>query len=292
MPTEKQPISIDAIDEVQVNVTNYDVAQPRYSGANINAVTKSGTNDFHGSLSYIYRDADMVGDLNGAAFAGWQDEKTYGGTFGGPLLKDKLFFFLSYEKFERTGPGSSNGPAGSGVAIEADGVSQDEIDEIIDIASTRYGIDAGSLNPPQDSKTETGDKLVKFDWNIHGDHRLSLRLNETEQSVSIFPNATSDSRISLSTQAYDQVKAFKSQVAQLYSNRADDFTTEFKVSHRDYESLPIVNARLPQVAVKVSGPEGDGYVLFGTERFRHANAHTPRPGTTTVSVRGSWATTR
>ena len=117
LPTERQPISIDAIDEVQVNVTNYDVAQPRYSGANINAVTKSGTNDFHGSATYVFRDSDMVGDLDGAKFQGFQDEKTYGGTFGGPLVKDKLFFFLSYEKFARTAPGASNGPAGSGAAI-------------------------------------------------------------------------------------------------------------------------------------------------------------------------------
>lgn len=276
LPTEKQPISIDAIDEVQVNVTNYDVAQPRYSGANINAVTKSGTNDFHGSLSYIYRDSDMVGDLDDAEFSGFDKEETYGGTFGGPLLKDTLFFFLSYEKFTRTAPGASNGPAGSGAAIEASGISQDEIDQIVDIAQSRYGVSAGSLVPPQDSKTETEDKLAKFDWNINDDHRLSLRLNETEQNVAIFPNSTSNQRISLSTQAYDQVKTFKSQVAQLYSDWTDTFSTEFKVSHRDYESVPIVNARLPQVAINVSDIDGSnpGYVIFGTEQFRHANVLT------------------
>ncbi|MGH8078013.1 MAG: carboxypeptidase regulatory-like domain-containing protein, partial [Lysobacter sp.] len=191
LPTEKQPISIDAIDEVQVNVTNYDVAQPRYSGANINAVTKSGTNDFHGSLSYIYRDNDMVGDLDGRPFNSWKDEQTYGTTFGGPLLKDKLFFFLSYEKFTRTGPGASNGPAGSGTAFDASGISQAEVDQIIGIAQSRYGVDAGSLVPPGDAKNETEDKLVKFDWNINDDHRLSVRFNETEQSVAIFPNSNS-----------------------------------------------------------------------------------------------------
>jgi hypothetical protein len=274
LPTERQPISIDAIDEVQVNVTNYDVAQPRYSGANVNAVTKSGTNEFHGSVFYIFRDKDMVGELNDAEFAAWEDEKTWGGTLGGPLLKDKMFFFASYEKFERTAPGAANGPAGSGAAFEARGVSQDEIDQIIDIAASRYGVNAGSLTPPGDAKTESEDKLVKFDWNINDDHRLSLRLNETEQAVAIFPNATSTTRVSLNSQAYVQEKTFESQVAQLYSNWGDDFTTEFKVSHRDYESLPIVNAVLPQVAVNVSGAEGDGYVIFGTEQFRHANVLT------------------
>ena len=271
LPTEKQPISIDAIDEVQVNVTNYDVAQPRYSGANINAVTKSGTNQFHGSLTYIFRDADMIGDLAGRPFIGWKDEKTYGGTFGGPLLKDRLFFFLSYEKFQRTASGASNGPAGSGSAFEVKGVSQAEVDQIVSIAKTQYGIDAGNTVPPSDTRTLTEDKLAKFDWNISDAHRLSLRLSETEQSVSIFPNATSTTRLSLSSQAYDQVKAFDSQVLQLYSDWSDNFSTEFKVSRRDYSSVPVVNARIPTVAVDVTGPEGTGYVLFGTEQFRHSN---------------------
>ena len=271
LPTEKQPISIDAIDEVQVNVTNYDVAQPRYSGANINAVTKSGTNQFHGSLTYIFRDADMIGDLAGRPFIGWKDEKTYGGTFGGPLLKDRLFFFLSYEKFQRTASGASNGPAGSGSAFEVKGVSQAEVDQIVSIAKTQYGIDAGNTVPPSDTRTLTEDKLAKFDWNISDAHRLSLRLSETEQSVSIFPNATSTTRLSLSSQVYDQVKAFDSQVLQLYSDWSDNFSTEFKVSRRDYSSVPVVNARIPTVAVDVTGPEGTGYVLFGTEQFRHSN---------------------
>ena len=272
LPTEKQPISIDAIDEVQVNVTNYDVAQPRYSGANINAVTKSGTNDFHGSVSYIYRDKDMVGDLDGAPFTAWEDERTYGATFGGPLLKDKLFFFVSYEKFERTGPGASNGPAGSGTAFDASGISADEVQQVIDIAQSRYGVDAGGLVPPGDSKNETEDKLVKLDWNINDNHRLSLRFNETEQAVAIFPNATSTNRISLSSQAYSQVKTFETQVAQLYSDWSDNFSTEFKVSHRDYDSVPTLNTVMPTVVVNVSeGTGGAGYVLFGTDQFRHSN---------------------
>ncbi|HTM19985.1 MAG TPA: TonB-dependent receptor, partial [Kofleriaceae bacterium] len=282
LPTERQPISIDAIDSVQVNVSNYDVTQTKYLGANINAVTKSGTNDFHGSLTYLYRDADHVGDLNGAEFAAWDNERTWGMTFGGPLIKDKLFFFVSYEDFERTGPGSSNGPVGSGAAIIANGVTNAEVDEIIDIARNRYGIDAGSLVPPSDAKTDSTDKLVKLDWNINDQHRLSLRLNETEQSVSIFPNATSSSRLSLSTQQYDQVKDFQSEVLSLYSNWSDDFSTEFKVSHRDYDSVPIVRAQLPQISIGsfnsdplVTDPLGDdlpgGTVVFGTEQFRHAN---------------------
>jgi outer membrane receptor for ferrienterochelin and colicin len=276
LPTERQPISIDAIESVQVNISNYDVTQTRYLGANINAVTKSGTNDFHGSVTAIGRDNDMVGDLNGADFTAWDSERTYGATFGGPLIRDRLFFFLSYEKFKRTGPGSSNGPVGSGSSIIANGVTQAEIDEIIDIAQTRYGIDAGSLVPPTDATTDSEDKLVKLDWNINDAHRLSLRLNETEQSVSIFPNATSTSRISLSTQQYDQVKNFQSQVAQLYSDWTDNFSTEFKVSHRDYESVPLVNALLPQVAIGSfdplsADPAAGGTVFFGTEQFRHAN---------------------
>lgn len=276
LPTERQPISIDAIDEVQVNVTNYDVAQPRYSGANINAVTKSGTNDFRGSISYIYRDSDMVGDLDGAPFNAWKDEQTWGGTLGGPIIKDTLFFFASYEKFTRTGPGASNGPAGAGTAFDNAGTTQAEIDRITSIASSRYGIDAGSLVPPGDARNETEDKLIKFDWNINDSHRMSVRLNETEQVAAIFPNATTRNRLSLSTQSYAQVKTFQSQVAQLYSDWTDSFATEFKIAHRDYESVPKLNAVMPTVVINTSAAPGDGpgFVQFGTDQFRHANVLT------------------
>src|SRR5690606_32700829 len=116
-PTERQPVSMDAIEEINIGLANYDVTTTGGSGAVVNAVTKSGTNEFHGSVYGVYRNDDMVGeDPDGNQFNGFQDEKTYGLTFGGPLIKDTLFFFVNYEKFERSAPGADviNSPLGDG----------------------------------------------------------------------------------------------------------------------------------------------------------------------------------
>ena len=101
LPTIKQPISIDAIQSVQVNLSNYDVTQKGYTGANINAVTKSGTNDFKGSLYYVWRDDSLYGKRYNRATETYFDgpkfeENTKGFTLGGPIIKDKLFFFANY----------------------------------------------------------------------------------------------------------------------------------------------------------------------------------------------------
>jgi hypothetical protein len=116
-PTLKQPISIEAIQSVQVNVSNYDVTQKGYTGANINAVTKSGTNDWHGSLYYVYRDGELYGDrynrVTDTFFAPPTfKESTKGFTLGGPIIQDKLFLFGSYEEFRSTRNSPSFGPVG------------------------------------------------------------------------------------------------------------------------------------------------------------------------------------
>src|SRR5690606_39258822 len=98
LPTERQPVSLDAIQEVKIDLANYDVTTTGGTGAVVNAVTKSGTNEFHGTVYGVYRDKDMVGnDQDGNHFTGFNEEVTYGLTFGGPIIKDKLFFFANYE---------------------------------------------------------------------------------------------------------------------------------------------------------------------------------------------------
>ena len=275
LPTERQPISIDAIEEVQINVANFDVTQTGYTGANINAVTKSGTNNLSGSLVYVYRDADMVGDdPAGNPFGGFDDEQTYGFTLGGPILKDRLFFFTSYEKFERTSPAPDFGPVGSG-ASNIVNITQAQIDEARSIAQTIYGADIGTLAATGPRKNETEDKLVKLDWNISDAHRASFRYNETEQNQLITPNFDFDD-LSLNSHWYDQVKTFKTYNLELFSDWTDVFSTELKVTDWSYDSVPVNFARLPQVIIDF----GRNQLNFGTEQFRHANVL----GTDTLTV--------
>ena len=105
LPTLKQPISIDAIQSVQVNLSNYDVTQKGYTGANIDAVTKSGTNEFKGSVYYVFRNDSLAGHrfnrTNDTDFAAPPSEDTTKGfVLGGPIIKDKLFFFANYEEYK------------------------------------------------------------------------------------------------------------------------------------------------------------------------------------------------
>lgn len=263
LPTERQPVSMDAIEEVNIALANYDVTTAGATGAVVNAVTRSGTNDFHGSVYYAYRDKDWVRkDLQGVRFNGFDDETTYGGTFGGALVKDRLFFFANYEKYERTAPGTSlaNTPYGRGQITDAN------IAEAQRIAREVWGFDAGSLGGTADSKTEIEEYALKMDWNISDDHRASLRYSKLEQSVLRQPGIGTGT-VSLSTHWYNQPKTFESWVGQLFSDWSDNFSTEVKVSYRDYASIRATTADLPQIRVNF----GNQGLLFGTEVNSHAN---------------------
>lgn len=273
LPTIKQPISIDAIEQVEVNVANYDVTQTAYTGANINAVIKSGTNEFHGGLLYVNLDGDRIGDDDGQAFRGFSKEETYGGTFSGPLIEDKLFFFVSYEDFKRRNvapdPFLDNGDGTRG-SNELIGITQSVLDQISGIASSKFGMDTGNFNLNAD--TDVKDRLVKIDWNINANHRAVVRYNKTTQSEQFFPNLFSVNRsggsdASLSTQWYTQEKSIEGIVGQLYSDWSENFSTEVKFSYRNFDSAPTFPQRLPQVNIRV----GSSNVFFGTERSRHAN---------------------
>ncbi len=263
MPTERQPVSMDAIEEVNIALANYDVTTAGATGAVVNAVTKSGTNDWHGSVYYAYRDKDWVRkDLNGVKFNGFNDEETYGGTFSGPLFKDRLFFFANYEKYTRTAPGISlaNTPYGRGQITDAD------IAEAQRIARDVWGFDAGGLATAADSKTQIEEYALKLDWNINDNHRASLRYSKLDQNVLRQP-AIGTSSVSLSTHWYDHVKSFESWVGQVYSDWSDNFSTELKVSYRDYIANRATVADLPQIRVNF----GNQGLLFGTEINSHTN---------------------
>lgn len=264
LPLMRQPVSIDAIEEINIDVANYDVEQKGYTGARINAVTKSGTNNFDGSVYYIFRKNDWIGD-EPSEFSGFEDEETYGATFGGPLLKDKLFFFLTYEKFQRTAPGATFGPIGSGASQEYGDLTQADVQRFADIAAG-YGLTPGSTTAPDALNTEVEEYLAKFDWNINDYHRASFRYTNTEQSDAILPNLDND-EYSLSSHWYNQVKTFESYVGQLYSDWTDNFSTEVSLSYRDYNSAPQTFSRQPQVIVDA----GSVNLHLGTEQFRHAN---------------------
>ncbi len=277
LPTERQPVSLDAIEQVNIDLANYDVTIAGATGAVVNAVTRSGTNEFGGSVYYTYRDKDWVrDDLRGVEFNGFESEETYGGTFGGPLLKDRLFFFVNYEKYTRDAPGVGLGdtPFGRGQITQAD------ITRAQQIARDQYGIDIGDLGVP-DATTEIEEKAAKIDWNINDYHRAAFRYSELDQNVVRFPGIGGGS-VSLSTHWYNQPKTFKSYVGELFSDWNDSFSSEIKVSYRDYSAIRDTFADLPHIRVNI----GNQGLLFGTEQNSHINIVDTEQ--TTVFAAGTW----
>ena len=282
-PTAKQPISIDAIQSVQVNVANYDVTQKGYTGANINAVTKSGTNDVKGSVYYVFRNDRMAGDRYDNVKDSYYApapfrETTKGVSVGGPLIKDKLFFFANKEKLESTRTAPNFGPIGSSMTNV--GITESAISALQTIAKDKYNLPVGTTAVPAGTKLTVDDVLLKLDWNINDNHRAMVRYSKTDQSEPMF-TGVSDSGIALNSAWRSQNKSIETIVGQWFADWTPNFTTEFKVSSRDYESLPKNNSTLPTMSLKFTGdvpagsPAGistkDRYLNFGTDQSYQFN---------------------
>lgn len=269
MPTRRQPVSMEAIEAINIDLASYDVTISGATGAVVDAVTKSGTNEFHGSIYGMYRNDSMVGDNpDGSKFNGFDSEKTYGATFGGPLIKDKLFFFANYEKFEQAAPGADI----EGSAIGAGRISLDQIAAAQQIAQDVWGIDAGNLSSK--GNTDLEEYALKLDWNINDAHRASFRYSKLDQSKLRINGFGSSSTASLSSYWFQQNKSIENYVGQLFSDWTDTLSTEFKVSYRDYSAVRAAPTNAPSVQILFGGTEAspsNPSLYLGTETNTQAN---------------------
>ena len=283
-PTARQPISIEAIQSVQVNVANYDVTQKGYTGANINAVTKSGTNTFKGGAYYVFRNDKFVGDRFNITDETYTDapafkETTKGGWVSGPLVKDKLFIFALMEEHRSSRSAPDFGPIGSGSGTTV-GITTSAIEGARRIANDTYGINIGTNSVPAGSALVVREQLLKLDWNINDDHRAMARYSKTSQGEPQFPSVSATG-VSLDSFFYNQNKSIETIVAQVFSDWTPTFSTELKASSRVYDSVPVNNSRLPSIGLQFSGPvpvgtaagvpTGNRFLNFGTERSRQNN---------------------
>lgn len=275
MTTRRQPVSMEAIEAIDVNLSNYDVSIASAAGATVNAVTKSGTNEFHGSVYGYMRDGDWFGDNpDGSKFNGFTKEKTYGATFGGPIVKDKLFFFANYEKFQQDAPGLDLGSTALGKANAKYTLA--DVTRAQQIAQN-YGFDAGSLD--SNGNTDLEEYALKLDWNINDNHRASFRYSKLDQSKLRINGASSTSQASLSSYWYQHEKSVESYVGQLFSDWSENFSTEFKASYRDYSAIRVVPTDAPSIAIyfdgTVAAPTGD-VLYLGTETNSQGNILTTK----------------
>ncbi|WP_426490563.1 TonB-dependent receptor [Hymenobacter sp. 102] len=192
-----QPISLDAIEEIQVNLAPYDVRQGAFTGAGINAVTRSGTNKFTGSVYAFRRNENLVGDrvrdLKQAFpdFSLWQ----VGARVGGPIIKDKLFFFVSAESERRDDPGTTliaNRPGETpapGIGSSTSQASARELTQLSNFLRDQYGYEAG---PYENYRLNTySDKVsAKLDWNINAKNTFNLKYTYLKSYRDVPPSSS------------------------------------------------------------------------------------------------------
>ena len=262
-----QPISTETIDQVQVSVAPFDVRQSGFTGGAINAITKSGTNTFHGSVYGNWLNKDLIGSkytlMNGKDSQKYDDETDYryGVTLGGPIIKNKLFFFANYEKSNKEYPNNYGyGSDASKLGTEGFKIA----DEVLSILKEK-GYNASYNNPKNYTKSDKAG--IKLDWNINDKHKATFgwRMVNAKQLNS---NSTAG-YLNASDYQYDFVSKSNTFTAELNSSFSEKINNQFQASyvsvrdHRDPKGIA------PMIQIK---NVGGGTLCLGTERSSTANS--------------------
>ena len=197
LPGGGSPISIDAIEELQVVISPYDVRQTNFIGGGVNAITKSGTNTFKGSAYVYHRNENMRGNqVAGTEIAGARDRDrntTYGMTLGGPIIKNKLFFFVNAEYTKTPSVAvrwraSADGEGNADKYLSYAKIS--DMERVSAFVKEKYGYDTGSFTnfPADESNFKI---LARLDWNINDKNKLAVRYNFTTNTQWNGPNGSS-----------------------------------------------------------------------------------------------------
>jgi outer membrane receptor for ferrienterochelin and colicin len=274
-PSNRAPVTLDAIEAFTVEVAPFDVQYSGFQGGTVNIVTKSGSNDFHGSAWYVKNQDSWAGDRSKERTVNLNfDEFSYGATLGGPILRDRLFFFLSYEKVERETP-VNEGPGGAGFPVSINQVSQADFNQILAITQSVYGYDPGELVR---SNTEEDERiLAKLDWQITDDHRLSLAYQRNEGLTIVQPNANAATgRLGTRSNWYERPIDLENLSLQLFSTWTPWLSTEFKAGRKEVTApqTPVFGANFAEFQIRTTTPAGAGIVHVGPDEFRHANVLT------------------
>ena len=241
LPGGGNPISLDAIDEMQVVVSPFDVRQTNFIGGGINAITKSGTNNFKGTAYIYHTDQNLRGNrIDGKGLGVKTDDSRtiYGFTLGGPIIRNKLFFFVNLEHETHPGEVTSYRACADGEKpggnISRTTVA--DMQRVKDHLMQKYNYDPGSITnfPGDESNTRF---LARLDWNITNQHRLSLRFNTTRNTQWNGPNNNSSDTGYRLTNTYrmgTQSMAFSNS---LYSMKNNVTSLSFDLNSRFNDKL-------------------------------------------------------
>lgn len=288
------PLSLDALEQLSVQISPYDVRQSGFTGASINAVTKSGTNEFKGSVYYIFRGDEQWGlqlqgpnprdlQVSGKRVIPPLERRTYGATLGGPIIRDRLFFFLNYEDFKSVSAGRD---------VRGSTSSETQILNQLNAIASASGKSIDWGNPVTDSTTNTAidEKIIaKVDWRIAQGHRASVRYTKTEGEIPQFGNFANSTAslngvnggitITPDGHFYSQTRVEETFAGQLNSQWNSAFSTEIRYSATTQDQLTPLNSVAPMVLItgvtatdllNGSTTTNASYIA-GTEQFRHGN---------------------
>ena len=270
------PLPFDSIKETSVEFSPFDVEYGQFTGCNINIVTQSGTNEFHGSAFAVFNSSGLTGStLEGNNVAG-DDFRDYnwGASVGGPIIKDKLFFFVSYEEVMDGGDIVADGPEGAGFADPVIGLSLDEVNQVSDILQSVYGLDSGGISRvlPEDSRRIFG----RIDWQINDNHRLETSYLRVREGNVEPDDLGFDAQFIFGNTFELEGTEAEQYSARLFSQWTDNLSSEIRFSRFDNQDLqgPVGGGEAqdanPIPIFRIA--ENDGNVLQnGPGQFRSAN---------------------
>ncbi|MGO2076401.1 MAG: carboxypeptidase regulatory-like domain-containing protein, partial [Pseudoalteromonas sp.] len=279
-PTSQPPVSLDAIEQVSVDVSPFSASKGNFGGGTINAVTKSGTNEFKFSGFYETSTPDMAGDVqtineeetDEAGYKTYstnkvkpiQTEQRFGFNVGGAVIKDELFYFVNYAQWSSE-QDLDYGFEDSGAANEFN-TSEENFNRFISILNDEYGLTDSLAGAPEDTNKNL---LVKLSWNASDEHRLDFTYQwQDDQDERNFSKGGNN--IVLKSNTYAYVTKFNNFATKLYSDWTEDFSTEIGVAYKDVTSDSVTRSNLGSITVEEDGRNGPSY-NFGTDQYRHAN---------------------
>jgi hypothetical protein len=276
------PIPLDAIEQMQVNIAPYDVRQGNFVGAGVNAVTKSGTNEFSGSLYYQFRDNSMVGKKAGNADfdPGEFNYSQIGARLGGPIIKNKLFFFANYEKDELSTPGTTfrANKGGETVGGGITRVLESDLQQISAFVRDNFGYETGPYAGYSNTTPSTR-FLGRLDFNASERSKFSVRythldavtdnLVSNSSSLGFGNRRTNQNAMSFENSGYGQLENIRSIVgewnASIGSNKANNLIIGYTSHDESREQKAGV---FPTIDIL---KDGLTYINLGTDPFTPSN---------------------
>ena len=271
--TEAQPISIDAIEQITISTAPYDVTQAGFTGASINAVTKSGTNEFTGTVYGFYRNEDMTGSKikRQSIFVPKLLQSQTGVSIGGPIIKNKLFFFANFEQDTREDLGQSWLPnRGTG------GINESRVleNDLMAVQSALSGLDYDT-GAYEGFTHEAGSMkgIFKLDWNINDNHRMALIYNflDASKDKPAHPTALgfrgpNASILQFENSGYQINNKLNSYQVELNSTLSDAVSNKLQVGYSHFDDFrnPMSS---PAPAMTIQDGAGANYIIVGHEPF-------------------------